>query len=67
MNQTSAQAKLSTTTESRHRLSDPFSCIESGYMASKFVAQQNLAAANEGWAEMKSRDEISKQDRENTP
>ena len=38
-------------------------CRESHHMTSKFVAQQNLAAANEGWTELKRERDFPKQDR----
>ncbi len=51
MGQTKTQAGRPPDPAPGHRLSEELTCVESRAMASKFVAQQNLAAANEVWTD----------------
>ncbi len=62
MNQTRAQAKLLKNFEPQLSLTDELPYSESRDMASKFVAQHNLALAHECWAELNRWDLNAKQD-----
>ena len=66
MKKSGTQVTLQKYAEHGQHLLDEFSCQESRDMASKFVAQHNLASAHEGWTESKRRDENPKQEREIT-